>query len=404
MALYESFRVAIDALWANKLRAFLTMLGIIIGVSSVIIMVAIVQGARQKVISQVEKNGSNQIFAFYSPKPDSIQRGGFDGLRMDDLQAIQEQCTLIGPISPTTSTTIDASANGKHKSESLVGVLAAYSIVNNVDVESGRFITASDDQYWSKSCVIGHKVMLDLFGGQNPLGKTLVCDGDGSSVLMTVVGVLPKTDRSFNGDFDNSVFCSLRTVQKRFTGSDRINSFDTKSLDVAKTEKAADQVWGVLQRRHPLNIGDFVVDTQEGLLKQLDTFIAIFQLVLGGISGLSLLTGGIGIMNIMLVSVTERTREIGIRKAVGATRGAILLQFVVEAMVVSGLGGLIGVLQGWGVSELINLLPGHVLQAFVPIWGVVLGFGFSVSVGLFFGIYPAFRASNLDPITALRYE
>jgi putative ABC transport system permease protein len=383
MAVFEAIRVALDALWANKLRALLTMLGVIIGVSSVIIMIAIVQGARQKVIAQVESNGSNQIFAFYNPRPDSIQRGGFDGIRMAGVQG---------------------SAEGQNKQLTLIGVLAAYIEVNNVTVAEGRFINANDDATWSKACVIGQNVEQDLYGDTDPIGKELVCSANGTDVSLTVVGVLAPKDRAFDTDFNNSVFASLRSVQQRFTDSDKLNGFNTKSLNVTQTEAAADEVWSVLQRRHPLNIGDFVVDTQQGLLKQLDTFIAIFQLVLGGVGGLALLTGGIGIMNIMLVSVTERTREIGVRKAVGATRGAILLQFIVEAIVVSGLGGLIGVGLGYGASALINALPQKALQAYVPPWGAGLGFGFAVGVGLFFGSYPAFRASKLDPITALRHE
>ncbi len=172
---------------------------------------------------------------------------------------------------------------------------------------------------------------------------------------------------------------------------------------MSNVDAAADQVWGVLKQRHPLNIADIVVDTQESAIKQITSFLTILQLVLGGIAGLALLTGGIGIMNIMLVSVTERTREIGIRKAVGATRGVILLQFVIEAMVVSGLGGVLGILGGFGVSSLVNSLQKGITM-FIPGWAIGLGFGFAVSVGLFFGIYPAFRAAKLDPITALRYE
>jgi putative ABC transport system permease protein len=403
-SLFEPFRIALTALWANKLRAVLTMLGVIIGVSSVIVMVAIVQGARQKVIAQVESNGSNQIFCFYNPKPGSIQRGGFSGIRMGDILAVQKECNLIGPVSPTASTRVEVSAGTNRKQVSLIGVLAAYTAVNNIAVAQGRFITASDDATWSKACVIGQKVREELFGTADPIGKRLVCSAGGSEVALTVAGVLAQKDRAFDTDFDNSVFTSLRSVQKRFSGSDNLNGFNTKSLDVTQTEAAADEVWRVLRRRHPLNIDDFVIDTQEGLLKQLDTFIAIFQLVLGGVGGLSLLTGGIGIMNIMLVSVTERTREIGLRKAVGARRRDILAQFVVEAVVVSGIGGLIGVASACGIAALVNALPGDVLQALVPLWSIGLGFGFAVAVGVFFGIYPAFRAARLDPIAALRHE
>ena len=193
--------MALDALWANKLRAILTMLGVIIGVSSVIIMVAIVQGARQKVIEQFEGNGSNLIFAFYDPKPDSVQRGGEDGIRMDDVRAIERQCTLIGPVSPTASTSVQASVGDARKQVQLTGVLAAYGETNSIALAEGRFITADDDATWSKACVIGRKVRADLFGGADPVGRPLLCSSNGATVALTVVGVLaregpqPRRDR-----------------------------------------------------------------------------------------------------------------------------------------------------------------------------------------------------------------
>jgi putative ABC transport system permease protein len=405
MAFFESFRVALDAIWANKLRALLTMLGVIIGVSSVIIMVAIVQGARQSVIEQFEGNGSNLIFAFYDPKPDSIARGGFTGLQMEDVNAIGEKCTLVTGLSPTSSTQIQAKFASRRKNVQLTGVLATYTSTNNVTINEGRFVDADDDATWSKACVIGAKVKDDLFGNTDPIGQELTCSAGGSSVSMIVVGVLAKKDRGGDGvDFNNGVFTSLRSLEKRFTGTTVIDQFSAKALDVTQTQAGADQIFEVLRQRHPLNAQDFVVDTQESLLKQVDQVLNLFQIVLGGVGGLSLLTGGIGIMNIMLVSVTERTREIGIRKAVGATRGAILLQFVVEAMVVSGVGGLLGIGLGWGLSTLTDHFTHDQLPLFVPFWAIILGFGFAVGVGMFFGIYPAFRASKLDPITALRYD
>lgn len=405
MALLESFRVALEAIWANKLRALLTMLGVIIGVCSVIVMVAIVQGLRQKIVDQFMSNGSNIIFAFYSPRPDSIHRGGYEGLRMSDIEEMQRRCTLVGAISPTASTSITAVVGDQRKSAQLIGVLASYPDTNNISVQEGRFIDDIDDATYSKACVIGSKTKTDLFGNSDPIGKQVICSLNGVNTLLVVVGVLNEKDQGPGGtDYNNSIFASLRSVQQRFTGSDRIDGFSTRSLDVTGTQAAADQVWAVLKQTHPLNYRDFIVDTQEGLMKQLDVIINTLQIVLGGVGGLALLTGGIGIMNIMLVSVTERTREIGIRKAVGATRPAILLQFMVEAMVVSGLGGLIGILWGWSISWVVNALAHKVLPTYVPFWAVLLGFTFAVGVGLFFGIFPAYRASKLDPIQALRYE
>jgi putative ABC transport system permease protein len=385
MAIFEPFRIAIAALWANKLRAILTMLGVIIGVASVIIMVSIVQGARGKVISQFEGIGSNLIFAFYAPQPDAPGREGYSGLTMDDITEIEKRCDLIYAVSPVSSTSVTARHNDQRKQVTLTGVLAAYPQTHNIDVAQGRFVNAYDDDTIDKACVIGRDVNRKLFGDEDAIGQRLDCVSGGSTVSLVVVGVLAEKDRGPGGE-------------------DFIDSFSARALDTTKTQQAADQIWGVLKQRHPIVYRDFIVDTQEGLLKQVDKVLDLFQFVLGGIGGLSLLTGGIGIMNIMLVSVTERTREIGIRKAVGARRGDILWQFLVEAMVVSGLGGTLGIAFGWLVSATINHFAGKLLPTYVPIWAAALGFGFSVGVGIFFGLYPAFRASKLDPIEALRHE
>ncbi len=406
MVLLESIRVALAALWANKLRALLTMLGVIIGVTSVIVMIAIVQGIRQQILDQFAGNGANLIFASYQPKLDAVQRGGFAGLTMDDARAVAARCPMVGSVSPSADTSVVAQYGSNRRSLTLTGVLENYNQTQSLPLSAGRFLTTDDMADYGKACVIGSKVKTDLFGSVSPLGKELRCTtADGSDVSLTVVGLLAEKDRGGGGqDFNNAVYAPLPSVQKRFTGNDKISSFSARAVEIPRVEAAADQVWAVLRARHPLNYKDFVVDTQEGILKQLDTLLNGIQLVLGGVGGLALLTGGIGIMNIMLVSVTERTREIGIRKAVGATRGAILLQFVVEAMVVSGLGGLIGVTCGYGLAALIDHFAHKVLPTFVPFWATELGFGFAVAVGLFFGIYPAFRAAKLDPITALRYE
>jgi putative ABC transport system permease protein len=404
-AIFESIRIALEALWANKLRALLTMLGVIIGVSSVIIMIAIVQGARRKVIDSFEGNGANLIFAFYDPQPDSIAHGGFSGLQMDDVNAVTKQCSLVTGVSPTSSISVEAAYQDRKRNVQMTGVLGTYTNTNNISVVEGRFVNSDDDASFSKACVIGQTLESRLFGSVDPIGKELICSANGQVVSMTVVGILEKKDRGPDGvDFNNGIFASLRSVQKRFTGSNVINQFSAKAFNVSQTQAGADQIFAVLAKRHSQNAEDFVVDTQEGLLKQIDKVLALFQFVLGGVGGLSLLTGGIGIMNIMLVSVTERTKEIGIRKAVGAKRSAILLQFVIEAMVVSGVGGLVGIGFGWGLSTMVDHYTHKQLPLFVPTWAILLGFSFALSVGLFFGIYPAWRASKLDPITALRYE
>ena len=408
MNILESVRVALTSLWANKLRAALTMLGVIIGVFSVIIMVALVQGIRQQFVSQFASNGANLIYAFYDPPPDAPQRG-FAGLSMDDVRAVKNRCTLVATVSPSVTAPVTAQAGANRQSLSLNGVTEDWVADNALLLASGRSLSAGDMASYGKAVLLGAKVKQKLFGDTNALGKTLLCSAGGTPVAMTVVGVLAQKDRNPFTDYDGGCFAALPSVQKRFLGTDVIASFSARSRTVAQATEAADQIWAVLRQRHPLVAKNITVDTQSSLITQVTTFLGYLQAVLGGIAGLALLTGGIGIMNIMLVSVTERTREIGVRKAVGATRANILVQFMVEAVVVSGLGGIIGVAGGYGVSALVNYAQQATLHKvnflmYVPLWTVGLGVGFAMGVGLFFGIYPAYRAASLDPIAALRYE
>ena len=330
------------------------MLGVIIGVTSVITMVAIVQGIRQQILDQFAGNGANLIFVSYQPKLGTVTRGGFAGLTMADARAVEARATLINTVSPNADTSVVAQVGAQPPVGDSVG-RPGHVQPDPGPAPVGRPVPQPRPTWrtGARPASSAPRSSRTCSAMRAAVGKSIHCTtDDGSEVSLTVVGVLEEKDSNpGGGDFNNSVYAPLPTVQKRFTGSDKINGFSTRSKEISQVETAADQVWDVLKMRHPLNYKDFVVDTQEGILKQLDTLLAGIQLVLGGVGGLALLTGGIGIMNIMLVSVTERTREIGIRKAVGATRGAILLQFVVEAMVVSGLGGLIGVSCGYGLAS-----------------------------------------------------
>ena len=405
MSFWESLRVAFVALRANKLRSLLTMLGVIIVVGSVIIMISIVQGARQKVVKDFKGDGADILFAVYSPKRDREKsRGVFDGLRMDDVRAVERQVSLVRSVSPEMQQGVKANRGVKSYSATVVGATPGYFDVNSVTIAKGRALEEEDLADWSKVCIVGDKVRTELFGKEEALGKQITVDANGLKVMLTVVGLLERKGRGFGQSPDEQIFVPLTTVQKRISGSDIINSFNARATENASADEAADLVYTVLKTRHPENAQDFIVDTQEGLLQRLDQVLIVFQLILGGVGGLSLLVGGIGIMNIMLVSVTERTREIGIRKAVGAKQGDILLQFITESMTVSGMGGLLGVGFGYGVSKLIGMAAKDNLPTYVPLWAAFMGFGFAVSVGMFFGIYPAFRAAKLDPIQALRYE
>jgi putative ABC transport system permease protein len=400
----ESFRVALTALVANKLRSLLTMLGVIIGVGSVITMISIIQGARQKVVSDIKSDGADIVFAFYNPKRENrVKASNFTGLTMDDVAEIEKRVGSINSLSPRSDTGVTASHNSKSFAAQALGVTMQYPNVATLNLDKGRFLNDDEISGYGKVCIIGDKVRAELFGEADPLGQEIVAQVGSGRVSLTVIGTLIKKGRSDFGDRpDESILMPLTTVQKRLTGSRNIASISARSTGGA--EAAADEIFAVLKALHPEHIKDFVVDTQEGLLKRLDSVLAVFQIILGGIGGLSLLVGGIGIMNIMLVSVTERTREIGIRKAIGAKRRDILIQFIVESMTVSGVGGLIGVAFGWALSKGIGAAAGDQLPTFVPFWAAFMGFGFAVAVGMFFGIYPAVRASKLDPIQALRYE
>ena len=403
--LLESIRVALSALAANKLRTLLTMLGVIIGVGAVIIMISIIQGARKKAIENFQGSGSDILFAVYSPKGEAKRGGSFEGLTMEDADAIGRRVTLLTVLSPELQTGAKFVRGTKTYTGQAVGGTIHYPELTAVKLDGGRFFDDEDLASYGKVGVIGSKVAAALFAkGESPLGQQVQVQTGSLSVPITIIGVLArKGNEGFGTSADERVILPLTTVQKRLTGGKLVAAISGRAQE-GQAEAAADQVFAVLKQRHPTHAKDFIVDTQEGLIKQLDKVLAIFQVVLGGVGGLSLLVGGIGIMNIMLVSVTERTREIGSRKAIGAKRADILLQFITESVVVSGLGGLLGVGFGYGFSALVGAVGSGQISTFTPPWAVALGFGFAMGVGMFFGIYPAVRASRLDPIQALRYE
>jgi putative ABC transport system permease protein len=401
----ESIKVALSALAANKLRSLLTMLGVIIGVGAVIIMVSIIQGARKRAIESFQGSGSDILFAFYAPKGEARRGGRFEGLTLDDVEAIERRVQILTVVSPELQASARALRGTKSYTGQAVGGTVHYPTLTAVKLDGGRFFDQADLDSSAKVCVLGVKVKEALFGkGESPIGQTIQLQVGGMTVPVTVVGLLKrKGNEGFGTSADERVIMPITTVQRRLTGARTVAGINARARP-GLAEEAADQVFTVLKQRYPDRANDFIVDTQEGLIKQLDRILGIFQVVLGGVGGLSLLVGGIGIMNIMLVSVTERTKEIGIRKAIGAKRADILLQFITESVVVSGLGGLLGVAFGWGLSTAIGSAAPEQLSTYTPPWAIAIGFSFAMGVGMFFGIYPAVRASRLDPIQALRYE
>ena len=415
MNLYRSIRTALTNLMANKLRSLLTMLGVIIGVSSVIIMVAIVEGASARVTDEFKRMGSSLIIIYYEPdwrdKHKTTRR--IDSMTMADIEAMRSECDLIQDLSAEMPLGNDTTVRYNDHEVKVKGdaVMPAYERLRNVAVEHGRFITDEDMNSWAKVCVIGPKVAADLFKGDDPLGRNIQF----GSLSLTVVGVLRAKGRSLDGDADKTVYIPLTTAQKRAMGTQGVGVVFAEPKDAKRINQAMDQVWQLLMRRYD-NLPGFHVDSQENILNSINRILAIFAIMLGSIAGLALLVGGIGIMNIMLVSVTERTREIGVRKAVGAKRRDILTQFLIESATVSGLGGLIGIALGAGVAYGIGFITQFIpsmtdpqtgakgLSIYLPVSVSLGAFAFSAFVGIFFGIYPAIRASRLDPIQALRHE
>jgi len=414
MNLVYSIQTAFANLRANKLRSLLTMLGVIIGVGAVIVMVAIVQGASARVTDEFKQMGSGLIIIYYQQDSMDAKQTTrrIDGMKMSDVAAMEEQCDGIKDVSaemPMGNDTKTRYADVESTSNPN-GVQPAYQRLRKVQIARGRFINDDDMNTWARVCVIGDKVARELFKQTDPLGQTVQVNG----MSLTVVGIMAKKGRSVEGDADKALYLPLTTVQKRLLGKELVGVIWAEARDPQKIDPAMDQIWQFFMRRYD-NLPGFHVDSQENILNSINKILTVFGVILGSIAGLALLVGGIGIMNIMLVSVTERTREVGIRKAIGAKRRDILTQFLIESAVLSGTGGLVGIASGAAVAYLIGYITQFVpgltsptgekgIAIYLPVGFSICAFLFSASIGIFFGIYPAIRASRLDPIAALRHE
>ena len=409
MGTLESLWVAIDTLRTHKLRSFLTMLGVIIGVMAVVVMVALIEGARASVVQEFEKLGSDVILVTFDPS-ERIRReergGTVEGLTVADLEAIRQLPELRAVAAERQLGQKELIYRGEKVQASLIGVSDAYLTVRAMTIAQGRFFDPQELAQGEKLLVLGHDTARKLFGKDDPIGQSVLVDGTQAQVI----GVLAKRGRGFGENPDEGVYIPLNAALRRWGGDDALTIILAMPHTREQTPAAMDAIWETLMRLHN-NQPDFRVDTLESILSAITRVITLFGLLLGGIAGLALLVGGIGIMNIMLVSVTERTREIGLRKAVGAQRWHILTQFLIESATLATIGGLIGMGLGWGVGELIEWVSkqssafgDNGLTFYFPLWAGVGAFLFSASVGVVFGLYPAWRAANLDPIVALRYE
>ena len=406
MVFFENFRIAFDALRANLMRSILTTLGIIIGVAAVISVVSVVQGLQSMITQQFQGVGSN--FMMIMPF-DRNSRGMYSRqlkLTWDDGKAIRDQVPGISAMTPMVlgQVTLKYEDRQYRPRNVIAGVTEDYPDVNNHFVSEGRFLMRVDLERRRKVAVVGTTVVEEL-ELDNPLGKEMYV----GSIPVTIIGVMEEQGQVLGQDSDDVVFLPYDTAVAAFGRNSAEQVFlQLKTADAESVERVRDEARRILRNRHEIPDGepdDFLIQVQDEILDAINSTLGAVTAVIGAVVGISLIVGGIGIMNIMLVSVTERTREIGIRKSVGARKRDILMQFLIEAVTLSLLGGAIGVALGWGLGSLTAyLIPFDFPPAVVPLWAVALAFGFCTLVGVVFGIYPAGKAASLDPIEALRWE
>ena len=407
MQLFQTISMAFKAISGNKVRSFLTMLGVIIGVMSVIVLVAIGQGTTASVTESISSMGTNLLTVNIMTRSiggKNAMRGGMTPggsakgtviLKLDEILALEED-ESIAYVSPTCTGSLTVKAGSTNTTASVMGVLPAYQYIINQGVEQGRYIIDADVDNRSAVCVIGVDLAQDLFGNTNVVGNTVYIDGR----KFKIVGVLESKGTSMTGSSDESIVLPF-TLAQRMLESTTISSIYVSAVDSLSVDAAQESVERFLYKKYQ-NESTYSVMNQTQMLETANETASTLSLMLGGIAGISLLVGGIGIMNIMLVSVTERTREIGIRKAIGAKRRNILLQFLIESVVISGLGGLLGLVLGYG---LMHVLENYVGMSLSMSLGVAeLAIAFSMGVGVIFGLYPANKASCLKPIDALHYS
>ena len=426
MKIYDSFRSALQSLVVNKLRSALTMLGVIIGVASVIAMVAVGNGASQQVQNTILSLGSNLITVSPANLSDQGLRGAgaqSQNLTLDDMRAIQTQLgsSIAASEAEQGAGRWQVTAAGQNWNTNVNGVTEDYPIVRDWPLQSGDFFSGSDVTVNAQVAVIGSTTATSLFGEADAVGQTLqlrqVFGGGGQGqgqqrariVNFKVVGVLEPKGSTFGFGRDDQILVPVTTAQRVLTG--RLNIVNTIVVKATSSDAMTDttaDVTNVLLQRHNISdpaVADFTVTNQNDTLAALGAVTGTFTLLLGAIGGISLLVGGIGIMNIMLVSVNERTREIGIRKAVGARRQDIMVQFLIESMALTGIGGILGILLGWSITLVVSLIPqASGLVLVITTGTVIIAVGVSVAIGVVFGLYPAMRAARLHPIQALRYE
>lgn len=392
MGFFQAYKMALKSIASNKVRAFLTMLGVIIGVGSVITAVAFAQGSTKSITDSIEGLGSNLITIVITG------RNSNRNITYDELKTFaDENSNDISMLAPTVSGSMTLKAGTKSRNSSVIGTSEEYEYIRSRHVQSGRFILSFDNDYKLKTAVIGTAVANDLFAGQDPVGQTMKINGQ----IFKVVGVLQQIDGGQDSSNDDQVIIPV-TVAQRLSRNARISNFTVQAANANSVQIAMAKLNMYLAGIYG-STDAFTVTNQAQMLSTLNSITDTLMVVLGGIAAISLIVGGIGIMNIMLVSVTERTREIGIRKAIGAKRKNILIQFLIEAIMITGIGGAVGILIGLFCIRFIIGGFHITTPVYSPFW-MMLSFGISLGVGVIFGMFPAYKAARLNPIEALRFE
>ena len=406
MNLANLFKIALKALGNNKFRGFLTMLGIIIGVAAVITMLAIGQGSKKSIQAQISEMGSNMIMIH----PGGERRGGvrlsaddMETLKIEDLEDIRSQASFVTYVSPAVNSSGQAIYGANNTPTTVYGVNRDYLDIRRYKVEEGEAFTDRDIQTAAKVCLVGKSVVDELFpDGQNPVGKVIRF----GSIPLRITGVLEsKGYNSMGMDQDDLIIAPYTTIQKRILAITHLQEIVCSALAEEYTEQAIEEITSILRNNHrlkPADEDDFSIRSQQELSSMMTSTTDMMTVLLAAVAGISLLVGGIGIMNIMYVSVTERTREIGLRMSIGAKGRDILAQFLIESILISVTGGLIGVVFGIGAAFLVNILASYPI--YIQPWSVILSFAVCTVTGVFFGWYPARKAAGLDPIEAIRYE
>lgn len=407
MLITDLFQETYTALLANKSRSGLTILGIIIGIGSVIAMISVGQGASGSIQSSIQSIGSNLVMIMPSFQRGvgtqvSAGRGSAQTLTQADADAVQKEISLVKAVAPELSSRYQITAKGKNTNTSVLGTTAVYPEVRNVQIDTGSFISDQNVRSMSKVAVIGPTVRDDLFGeNANPIGQTIRI----KKIDFKVIGLTKTKGGSGFSNQDDMIFIPLSTAQRFLAGSDYVSTISVQAIDQDSMTALQEQITSLLLSRHNISnpqLADFSIMNQADIVASASSITNTLTILLAAIAGISLLVGGIGIMNMMLTTVTERTREIGLRKAIGAKKKDITLQFLTESVMLTFIGGIVGIILGWLLAWGVTQFGGIATK--ISLMSILLAVGVSAAIGIIFGYYPARRAARLNPIEALRYE